>query len=573
MALQQPDRLKSQLLNTGLQQKDPALYQIINSLIDIIRAANIEITAVSESSGGGSADAITELTTDVVAVGPGAVPATIQPLAVTTAKIDNLAVTTGKIADDAVTTVKILDANVTTPKIADDAVTTAKILNDNVTTAKIADNAVTYAKMQQVSDTEKLLGNGDISAPANVQEIGLGDNLEIQDDTLQIYVDDGSGGTTVGLAHKVLSPTHSDSLPADAVLGDLIVADNGGDLPGTYAGFFLSSAVVEDFEGIRYGYMRGFNGNELNSGNQLWGAPPPLEYIDAPQPDTWLTWNLIDFFAQASVVEDFEGIRFNMIGETPGGFPYITGNNFACAASLLAMVPAPDLANPTYGTLWQRLAVGITGQVIQPIDGVPGWTSDLELAGSAQIDGDLNIDGDVDIQGDLDALNASVTVQNLTGLGTVGAPQGDFGTLEVNDRAVGLWVDVAFAAGNFTANGGTTPTWTLTAPDQVLFRYCYIGYNLMKIQVYLATTTVASVAGAVTELRILIPDSRVPVGTPAHLVGAQEAGAAVFDVYATTDPAIGNYILVRTFPLGGGRAFNQTANASYFAFTIDIRTT
>lgn len=547
MSTKQLDRLKSQLLQSGAQQKDNPLWQVINQLIDILRQTNIDVAEVAASSGGGgSGDAITELTTDVVAVGPGAVPATIQPLAVTTGKIDNLAVTAAKLAADAVTTIKILDAN--------------------VTTAKIANNAVTLAKLQQATQTSVLLGNGNISAPIDYQEIGLGENLEIESGLLQVFTDDGEGGHSVGLAHKMLSPTHSDSLPADAVLGDLIKADDGGDLPGTFAGFYLRSGCVEDFEGIRFAYMRGFNGHELASGNVMWGAPPPLEFTDETEVDTQLTPNIWDFFLQTGIIEDFEGIRFGIFGGvTPGGFAYISGKNMAYMASLLAMVPMPDLANPSYGVRWQRLAVGIEGQVLQPIDGVPAWTSDLELAG------DADIDGDVTSLGTVTGANVAATGQvtagtNVIALGNIQAPT-------ILGRPLGSWQDVTFAAGNFTANGGTTPTWTLTSPDQVLFRYCYIGTNLMKVQVYLATTSVASVAGNVVELRIKIPDSKSASGQCAHLVGAQENGAAVFDVYASTDPAVdATLIFVRTFPIGGGRAFNQTPNATYIAFTIDIRT-
>ena len=123
MASPQLDRLQSQLLTSGLQQRDNATWQVISQLINILRASNIEIAVLQENSSSGSSNAITALTTDVVATGPGSVPATIQPLAVTTAKIDNLAVTDAKLAADSVITVKILDANVTNAKLDDTAVT------------------------------------------------------------------------------------------------------------------------------------------------------------------------------------------------------------------------------------------------------------------------------------------------------------------------------------------------------------------------------------------------------------------------------------------------------------------
>lgn len=515
MSLMQPDRLKSQLLTSGLQQKDPVLYQIINSLIDIIRGSNIELAEVSATVSGGTG--ITELTGDVVAgPGSGSQVATIQP----------------------------------------DAVTTPKILNAAVTTAKIADNNVTYGKIQQVSAVKKLLGNDEVGAPANVKEIGLGSNLDIQSGNL-VITPSGGGGT--GLGHEVLSATHTDSNPADAVLGDIIVAQDGGQAPATYAHFMLNSPIKENFTGIRFGYVCGFNGQELGNGNVMWGAPPVLSYVTNNLENTWETWNLLDFFMQTSIVEDFTGYRYGMIGGTPGGFAYINGNNMGYAASMLAMINAPDFANPTLGVLWARLGVGTSSQVLQPVNGVPAWKNDLSLAGNA------NIGGSVVITGDLDAVNASLSVTSVVALASISSPI-------INGKALGTWVNVAFNAGNFTANGGTTPTWTLTSPDQVTFQYMYISENTMVVQVYLATTTVASVAGAVTELRIKIPDSRTAVGQSAQLAGAQENGVAVFDIYVGVDSTVdGTQIFLRTFPIGAGRGFDQTANASYFGFTLPIR--
>jgi hypothetical protein len=99
------------------------------------------------AAGGGSA--ITALTGDVTATGPGSVAATIA----------NNAVTTVKILDANVTTAKIADSAVTAAKIASNAVTTVKILDANVTTTKIADDAVTLAKLQNAVAANIVLGN------------------------------------------------------------------------------------------------------------------------------------------------------------------------------------------------------------------------------------------------------------------------------------------------------------------------------------------------------------------------------------------------------------------------------
>jgi uncharacterized protein DUF5907 len=96
---------------------------------------------------GGSVNAITALTGDVTATGPGSVAATI----------------------------------------ANNAVTTAKILDDNVTLAKVANAAA----------NDKLLGSGNAGSGANYVEITLGSGLTMTGTTLSAS---GSGGsvTTTG---------------------------------------------------------------------------------------------------------------------------------------------------------------------------------------------------------------------------------------------------------------------------------------------------------------------------------------------------------------------------------------
>src|SRR4030095_11765710 len=47
------DRLKSQLLTSGLQERNNALYQVINQLIDFLRQNINSITATIGSTGGG----------------------------------------------------------------------------------------------------------------------------------------------------------------------------------------------------------------------------------------------------------------------------------------------------------------------------------------------------------------------------------------------------------------------------------------------------------------------------------------------------------------------------------------
>jgi hypothetical protein len=70
--------------------------------------------------------------------------------------------------------------------------------------------------------------------------------------------------------------------------------------------------------------------------------------------------------------------------------------------------------------------------------------------------------------------------------------------LQVIERQFG-WQDVAFAAGNFSANSGT---WTVADADQQLYRYSKIG-RVLSVNFCLADTTTGSGMG--TQLRIKLP--------------------------------------------------------------------
>lgn len=75
---------------------------------------------------------ITSLTTDVVATGPGAAVATIQPNAITTAKIADVNVTLAKLATNSVNSSKIVDASVALGDMATNSVNGSKIVDYSI---------------------------------------------------------------------------------------------------------------------------------------------------------------------------------------------------------------------------------------------------------------------------------------------------------------------------------------------------------------------------------------------------------------------------------------------------------
>ena len=66
------------------------------------------------------------------------------------------------------------------------------------------------------------------------------------------------------------------------------------------------------------------------------------------------------------------------------------------------------------------------------------------------------------------------------------------------------WIDVEYDAGNFTASGGTTPSWTVDEADQVTFCYQIDG-NKMTVAFQFHTTTTS---GSPTTLSVGIPAGR-----------------------------------------------------------------
>ena len=429
--------LKSQLLTSGLSQKDQPLFQIINQLIQFLQDLGLEVTDIASS--GGSATAITGLNGDVIATGPGVVPATIQPA------------------------------------------------------------VVTYAKIQDVSAI-RLVGNPNGSAGSMV-EIPLGSNLAFVSGVLEIQITPG----TSGLLHRLLSSTHFDTVPATAEYGDIIYATAGPDLDGEYYGGFLLAPIVEDFVGIRWGYSTGYHG-ALTPSNSMGYSAPDYAFITTPLPDINLARDYIDGFILSLVIEDFTGIRS---GYTFNPDP-VASNYPGYLPPQLSFIAPTNPANPNIPALWTRKAIGADDQVLTVVNGIPEW-KDLP-------------------------------------------PPPEY-----------PWVDVPYNAADFTASGGTTPTWTVDSADVSRFQYqTFPGSptNNVRIAVLLETTTVGGTAP--TELRITLPFN--VSGRFGQYISILEAGSTTPVVAALYDEAISvNQIRIGKI---GGAAFDTTADSTYVSFEI-----
>jgi molybdopterin-binding protein len=95
------------------------------------------------------------------------------------------------------------------------------------------------------------------------------------------------------------------------------------------------------------------------------------------------------------------------------------------------------------------------------------------------------------------------TVTDDDGSGTTGTILDQSLFNSVRDYIGASWTDVAFSAGNFTANGSMT--WTVASGDVTSYRWIEIG-KTMIVSVYLSTTSVGGTVNS--ELRVAVPNGR-----------------------------------------------------------------
>jgi hypothetical protein len=376
--------------------------------------------------------------------------------------------------------------------------------------ATIAPNVVTYSKIQQVTGL-RLVGNPDAST-ADMVEIPLGDNIAFLDGALVVEVTPG----VPGLLHRLLSATHYDTVAAVPVFGDIIRAVEGPDFEGLYYGFTMNSPVVEDFTGIRFGYTRT---PDVFTGNYFAYYPPALDVVEVTPPNSWLAWEYIDFYMLSLLVEDFTGIRFGY----EKVFNYLTGNNFAYYPPELDFIVPPSPENEDVEAVWERMEIGTDDQVLTVVDGAPEWATP---------------------------------------------------TPPVVYPIVHPWVEIPFDAADFTATGGSSPTWTVIEANVVRWEYQYYesednDENSVRIALYVRDTTVGGTAP--TQLLIELPFNLL--GGWGSIISLQENLVSVTDAFvAYGSPIASNFLAIQKIPFGGsGPAFDTTATGTFLSFEISAR--
>lgn len=127
---------------------------------------------------------------------------------------------------------------------------------------------------------------------------------------------------------------------------------------------------------------------------------------------------------------------------------------------------------------------------------------------------------------------------------------------------MGEYVNVAYAAGNFTASTGT---WTVTAGNQATFSYYLLGEEMTVVLILNATTNSAAAAG----LRVAIPGGYVSaLGLQGSYRALRNGAAGTAALWAVA--AAGTYLELYSDMDGNGWAFGGINNyaAGIFKFKV-----
>lgn len=168
------------------------------------------------------------------------------------------------------------------------------------------------------------------------------------------------------------------------------------------------------------------------------------------------------------------------------------------------------------GTFFPAFAETVTASVLTQTGQDTGTRQSWLFVSHASTQ--LTVGGGIAIAGG-PATADGISVPNLKCTGSIDADSGVYERSRTT--AMGVWIPVTYAAGNFTASAGT---WTVDSGDQLEYTYMLVGKTLW-LKYNIATTDVSN-AGAT--LKIAIPGSFVGASgrTQSLLHVASDAGGA-----------------------------------------------
>ena len=541
---------------SGLKDTNLPLYQVIRALIQGQIQTGQVVSASSSSSGG-----ITSLTTDVVAVGPGAAVATIQP------------------------------------------------------------GVVTYAKIQDTVGSDILIGRAD--TPGTVEEITLGDNLIMNGTVLSIETPDGTIGFAhplLSLSHNDTIP-YTPPVPGDMIVAfENVSPENVAHING-----FILAPLVEDFEGIYAGMVLGMPDGLIPTYGGAYSAQPfdYITPVVADY-EIRLVPEIIDAFILAPLVEDFIGIRAGYTALVPGGSEPGPGNYGAYSPPELAFIEPPS-PTPEITALWSRISIGNPGQILRVIASTPSWfdpfktvivtdvgtVNNLDFTGATTVFLDnaslLTITGitvgpvsaagttgnQIPIQDGQSVTfisrgtgnvyfahqNSGSTVGNrLTNFITSGvtplAPGSGIATYQYDaaitswrliNHTQGAWLTPTYAAGNFTGSGAMT--WGVDEADILTSAYLVQGRTFYYNFAF-GTTTVGGVVS--TDLNIALPNSYISAKTVVGGVVRISDNGSVGNLGILVAGATGTNIIIRSTPLVVAANWTLSTNNTLVQGTFGI---
>lgn len=185
------------------------------------------------------------------------------------------------------------------------------------------------------------------------------------------------------------------------------------------------------------------------------------------------------------------------------------------------------IVKPAYTTHDDGLEPGMIQEIEQPKRDLDGDFLILDVKSSMPADGDQTyLRHDVTcVEGTNVESDWRKVYKDWLGGGTSSTGgAGSVSTSGVSQPCVGEFIDIAFNAGNFTANNGGA--WTLVSGDQIAFYYLHMGPSVVRIYFHFATTSVSGGSPAPTELRVAIPFTNLR-DTAAHPVTFVDNGTAI----------------------------------------------
>jgi hypothetical protein len=335
--------------------------------------------------------------------------------------------------------------------------------------------------LNAASDDSVLLSNGTTWAAVAVNNCTAGLTYTTATNTF--------GCVASVASHALLSGSHSDTLAASVVRGDLII--------GSSTPQWVRLAVGANPSVL---YSNGSDPAWKKYEILLSGTITQADGSVTSQPSGWYNVDPSNFFLHFGTVQNMSAYIAGTTGR------YTTGTSILGAALHVSAQGGPATGDEWYGS-----AVLASPQLQAGTSGthsiIAAMATSFQVASWGSGTGTVtNTAGYYYTQG---AITPSVTGKKYSFFADDGVARFDDGVEERGRTTLmGEWASPSYSAGSYTANGAMT--WTVDSGDVSAFNYTEIGLT-QTISLILSTTTVGGTPN--TELRVAIPNSRTAART------------------------------------------------------------